>query len=144
MELILSSALKNVIPRDAVLSFTLFNIRLHNINHNFPEHLDSMVCTDDVTVWGAYKYSLLAVNAVQQFFNSIHQWATKCNFKISEDKTECAVFTSRCLFKNFQPALSINGNSLNFNPTSLVYTKDSKLLWELHINYIQGQYTKVK
>lgn len=47
-----------------VLCLMLFNIMLHDINHNFPEHMDSLVYTDDIIIWAAHEDPFVAVDPV--------------------------------------------------------------------------------
>jgi hypothetical protein len=118
-----------------MLSPTLFNKALHDINKELDENITLSLYADDITVWTAHSEVQIANANLRQAVNKIDAWTKKWGLKISQEKTECCIFTTRHSLKNVEPDIILEGARIKYNkhPKILGVTWDPKLLWNYHI-----------
>jgi hypothetical protein len=87
------------IPQGSMLSPTLFNIALHDINKELDENIKLSVYADDITVWTGHSEVQIANANLLQAVNKIAAWTKRWALKISREKTVCCIFTTRHSFK---------------------------------------------
>jgi hypothetical protein len=116
-----------VFPQGSVLSPTLFNIALHDINKELDKNIKLSVYADDITVWTAH--SEVQIANAQQAVNKTAAWTKKWGLKISREKTECCIFKTRHSLKNVEPDIILGVQQLNTTNT-LKYKNFRTVLYE--------------
>jgi len=128
----------NGLPQGSVLSPTLFNILLHDMDHKLPHTSKIEIYADDITILSSDKDLVMASRNIQEGLNEIYAWTNKMKLIVSSSKSECSVFTRRHSLKDFRPNLHIGNIPLQYNefPKILGVVMDPKLLWKNHIHNI--------
>lgn len=135
-----SEAIKinNGVPQGSVLSPTLFNIMMHDIGKLLPVEVKYSMYADDLTVWTVEVDPKLATQLIQKAVTSISIWAQKWSMKISSEKTECTLFTTKYSLKEYKPEILLFGKNIKYNPHPKILgvTLDEKLIWKKHIETV--------
>ena len=80
------------VPQGAVLSTTLFNVKLYDIINCLDYKTDGSFYVDDFCICFRSKNVRTIERHLQQCLNRIEAWATRNGFKFSKSKTQCVHF----------------------------------------------------
>ena len=126
------------VMQGGVLSPTLFNIYLSDLNNYVKSHLYNFA--DDMTVLRVI-YSETDCQILQNDLNSISKYCYENSLRLNVKKCE---FLSISLKMNEQKKYTINGNEINcvsnHNNVGVIY--DSTMSFNLHINHIKTKSIK--
>ena len=75
------------VPQGAILSTTLFNVKLNDIINCLDYKTDGSLYVDDLCICFRSKNMRTIERHLQQCLNRIEDWATRNGFKFSESKT---------------------------------------------------------
>ena len=81
------------VPRGAILSTTLFNVKLNDNINCLDYKTDGSLYVDDFCICFRSKNMRTIERHLQQCLNRIENWATRNGFKFSKSKTHCAFFS---------------------------------------------------
>ena len=98
------------VPQGAILSTTLFNVKLNIINC-LDYKTDGALYVDDFCICFRSKNTRTIERHLQQCLNRIEDWATRNGFKFSKSKTRCVHFCQQRKINN-DPALYIYGSQI--------------------------------
>jgi len=132
------------VPQGSVLSPLLFNIMLHDFPLiNSPGQ--TLLYADDIAVILPSYSPSEAKTLLQNYLDSVADWCAEWKFSISAGKCALLPF-SRKRHPSTAPALHIDGQVIpvvnNFKFLGLIF--DSKLRWNLHIQYVIKKCLKLK
>ena len=77
------------VPQGAILSTTLFNVKLNDIINCLDYKTDGSLYVDDFCICFRSKNMRTIERHLQQCLNRIENWATRNGFKFSKSKTQC-------------------------------------------------------
>ena len=126
---------QGVPPQGAILSTTLFNVKLNDIINCLDYKTDGSLYVDDFCICFRSKN--------MQRLNRIEDWATRNGFKFSKSKTQCVHFCQQRKIHN-DPALYIYGPQIPVVAESkfLGVIFDKKLSFIPHIKYLKAKCLK--
>lgn len=88
----MEGVMENELPQGSVLSPTLSNIAVHDINEELLV-INCMIYADDLTLWASDTDPVHVVNNNTEIaLNKISQWCSKWSITISLTKYECTLF----------------------------------------------------
>ena len=96
------------VPQGAILSTTLFNMKLNNIINCLDYKTDGSLYVDDFCICFRSENMHTVERHLQQCLNRIEDWATRHGFKFSKSKTQCVHIWQQRKIHN-DPALYIYG-----------------------------------
>ena len=99
------------VPQGAILSTTLFNVKLNDIINCLDYKTDGSLYVDDFCICFRSKNMRTIGRHLQQCLNRIEDWATRNGFKFSKSKTQCVHFCQQRKIHN-DPALYIYGSQI--------------------------------
>ena len=99
------------VPQGAILSTTLFNVKLNDIINCLDYKTDGSLYVDDFCICFRSKNMRTIERHLQQCLNRIEDWATRNGFKFSKSKTQCVHFCQQRKIHN-DPALYIYGSQI--------------------------------
>ena len=99
------------VPQGAILSTTLFNVKLNDIINCLDYKTDGSLYIDDFCICYRSKNMRTIERHLQQCLNRIEDWATRNGFKFSKSKTQCVHFCQQRKIHN-DPALYIYGSQI--------------------------------
>ena len=99
------------VPQGAILSTTLFNVKLNDIINCLDFKTDGSLYVDDFCICFRSKNMRTIERHLQQCLNRIKDWATRNGFKFSKSKTQCVHFCQQRKIHN-DPALYIYGSQI--------------------------------
>ena len=99
------------VPQGAILSTTLFNVKLNDIINCLDYKTDGSLYVDDFCICFRSKTMRTIERHLQQCLNRIEDWATRNGFKFSKSKTQCVHFCQQWKIHN-DPALYIYGSQI--------------------------------
>ena len=131
------------VPQGAILSTTLFNVKLNDIINCLDYKTDSSLYVDDFCICFRSKNMRTIERHLQQCLNRIEDWATRNGFKFSKSKTQCVHFCQQRKIHN-DPALYIYGSQIPVVAESkfLGVIFDRKLSFIPHIKYMKAKCLK--
>ena len=131
------------VPQGAILSTTLFNVKLNDIINCLDYKTDSSLYVDDFCICFRSKNMRTIERHLQQCLNRIEDWATRNGFKFSKSKTQCVHFCQQRKIHN-DPALYIYGSQIPVVAESkfLGVIFDRKLSFIPHIKYVKAKCLK--
>ena len=131
------------VPQGGVLSCTLFNIAINTVTEVIKGMVSYSLYVDDKRIAYASTDPGTCQTLIQKVLDKLQIWTLKTGFKFNTDKTEWMVF-----YRNKQKpqniTLKLDGKTLKEVETKkfLGLIFDSKLTWEIHIEYIKGKCLK--
>ena len=130
------------VPQGAILSTTLFNVKLNNIVKVIAPGVECSLYVDDFVI--LFRSSTVATieRKLQTTINNIMEWTLKNGFTVSANKTVAMHF---CLKRNcYDPNLMLGNNPIEFVKEfkflGLVW--DTKLTFKNHIAYLKKKCRK--
>ena len=131
------------VPQGAILSTTLFNVKLNDIINCLDYKTDGSLYVDDFCICFRSKNMRTIERHLQQCLNRIEDWATRNGFKFSKSKTQCVHFCQQRKIHN-DPALYIYGSQIPVVAESkfLGVIFDKKLSFIPHIKYLKAKCLK--
>ena len=99
------------VPQGAILSTTLFNVKLNDIINCLDYKTDGSLYVDDFCICFRSKNMRTIERHLQQCLNRIEDWATRNGFKFSKSKTQCVHFCQQRKIHN-DPVLYIYGSQI--------------------------------
>ena len=99
------------VPQGAILSTTLFNVKLNDIINCLDYKTDGSLYVDDFCICFRSKNMRTIERHLQQCLNRIEDWATRNGLKFSKSKTQCVHFCQQRKIHN-DPALYIYGSQI--------------------------------
>ena len=131
------------VPQGAILSTTLFNVKLNDIINCLDYKTDGSLYVDDFCICFRSKNMRTIERHLQQCLNRIEDWATRNGFKFSKSKTQCVHFCQQRKMHN-DPALYIYGSEIPVVAESkfLGFIFDRKLSFIPHIKYVKAKCLK--
>ena len=131
------------VPQGAILSTTLFNVKLNDIINCLDYKTDGSLYVDDFCIWFRSKNMRTIERRLQQCLNRIEDWATRNGFKFSKSKTQCVHFCQQRKIHNV-PALYIYGSQIPVVDESkfLGVIFDRKLSFIPHIKDVKAKCLK--
>ena len=131
------------VPQGAILSTTLFNVKLNDIINCLDYKTDGSLYVDDFCICFRSKNMRTIERHLQQCLNRIEDWATGNGFKFSKSKTQCVHFCQQRKIHN-DPVLYIYGSQILVVAESkfLGVIFDKKLSFIPHIKYLKAKCLK--
>ena len=131
------------VPQGAILSTTLFNVKLNDIINCLDYKTDGSLYVDDFCICFRSKNMRTIERHLQQCLNRIEDRATRNGFKFSKSKTQCVHFCQQRKIHN-DPALYIYGSQIPVVAESkfLGVIFDRKLSFIPHIKYVKAKCLK--
>ena len=130
------------VPQGAILSITLFNVKLNNIVKIIAPGVDCSLYVDDFVI--LFRSSTIAAieRKLQMTINDIIQWTLKNGFTVSPNKTVAMHF---CLKRKcYDPVLKLGNVQIEFVKEfkflGLIW--DTKLTFKNHIAYLRKKCQK--
>lgn len=132
-----SFTLTDGVPQGAVLSPTLFNLAINNIDRCIPVPVKYSLYADDLVVYCAGKNTATTSTLIQNAVNNLQKWSAESGFKFAVHKTKVMTFSRKR--RKYTPSIMMNSVSLEVvsEHRFLGLTLDSKLLWNKHIQNIK-------
>ena len=131
------------VPQGAILSTTLFNVKLNEIINCLDYKTDGSLYVDDFCICFRSKNMRTIERHLQQCLNRIEDWATRNGFKFSKSKTQCVHFCQQRKIHS-DPALYIYGSQTPLVAESkfLGVIFDRKFSFIPHIKYVKAKCLK--
>ena len=125
-------------PQGAILSTTLFNMKLHDIINFLDYKTDGSLYIDDFCICFCSKNMHTVERHLHQCLNRIEDWATRNGFKFSKSKTQCVHFCQQRKIHN-DPALYIYESQIPVVAESkfLGVILDLKFSFIPHLKYVK-------
>ena len=132
------------VPQGAILSTTLFNVKLNDIINCLDYKTDGSLYVDDFCICFRSKNMRTIERHLQQCLNRIEDWATRNGFKCSKSKTQCVHFCQQRKIHN-DPVLYIYGSQIPVVAESkfLGVIFDKKFSFIPHIKHLKAKCLKV-
>ena len=99
------------VPQGAILSTTLFNVKLNDIINCLDYKTDGSLYVDDFCICFRSKNMRTIERHLPQCLNRIEDWAIRNGFKFFKSKTQCVHFCQQRKTHN-DPALYIYGSQI--------------------------------
>ena len=130
------------VPQGSVLSPLLFIMYTNSITRIIPAPTHIALYADDTSLWASSRSKEEAAAKVQDALTAIAAWSRSKKLTLNSSKSECILFTNNSSEAAWKPPLTINGESLHFNPHPrlLGITLDRTLCFQAHS---QASATKV-
>ena len=129
--------LQEGVPQGAILSTTLFNVKLNEIVRSIVPGVDCSLYVDDFVIIFRSSSVKTIERKLQLCINSIIKWTTENGFTISSNKTVAMHFTNRR--KTYDPELKLGSEPIQFvkEHKFLGIIWDPKLKFKAHIDYLR-------
>ena len=132
------------VPQGAILSTTLFNVKLNDIAKVLTSNINCSLYVDDFTIYVRSKKLSYIGRHLQININRIVKWTRENGFTVSPNKTVAMRFC-RCRDEYCcDPPLSINGTPIEYvkEHKFLGLVWDTKLNFKAHIKYLKNKCLK--
>ncbi len=135
------------VPQGAILSTTLFNLKINDIANQLQSDMDCSLYVDDFSICIRSKRMALIQRKIQNQINKLDSWTLYNGFTISKEKTVAMHFTPPYLHPNRQqpdPELYLNDHQIKVVEQTkfLGLIWDSKLNFRAHIDYLKKNVIK--
>ena len=132
--------INNGIPQGSVISPTLFNIAVNDLDKAL-SGVSLSQYADDIAIWKSNRNVKYINTKIQQNLDLTSDWCCKWGFKLSASKTQAVLFTNK---RNREAKLKIHDKFIDFHTSAkfLGVIFDHKLSWHEHINYILSRCKK--
>ena len=131
------------VPQGAILSVTLYILKINSIIKCLPAGVRGSLYVDDFCICFCSKSLIAIERQIQRCLNDIQKWADENGFQFSQSKTVCMHF-SQLRSANADPDLKLYGVSIpvvnEFKFLGLIF--DKKLTFEQHIRYLKTDVLK--
>ena len=130
------------VPQGAILSATLFNVKINDIVKQVDPGVECSLYVDDFVIM--YKSPIIDTiqRKLQHTINRLEKWTLKNGFTISKNKTVAMHFCpdKKCL----DPVLKLDNDHIQFVKEAkfLGLIWDTKLTFEPHIKYLKARCQK--
>lgn len=134
--------LQNGTPQGSVISPTIFNIMINDLNKDIIKNKLSLYA-DDIAIWKTGTNLNYILKEIQKDIDNIEQWTNKWGFTLSPAKTKTVIFTNNQIKNVIQP-LKINGNNIE-QVNSIKFLGihlDTHLNFKKHIQYVMEKIIK--
>ena len=127
--------LENGSPQGSVISPTLFNIAINELEKTLAKATNLSQFADDGCIWASGKHLSDTIKKIQNTLDRVHKWANTWGFKLSQSKTVAMIF-SKFNKPTESVKLTMNGKQLEFVKLYkfLGLLFDRKLSWTNHID----------
>ena len=130
------------VPQGAILSTTVFNVKLNDIINCLDYKTDGILYVDDFCICFRSKNMCTIERYLQLCLNRIEDWATRNGFKFSKSKTQCVHFCQQRKIHN-DPALYIYGSQIPVvGESKFLGVIFDKLSFIPHIKYLKAKCLK--
>ena len=125
------------VPQGAILSTTLFNIKLNGIVKEICPGVECSLYVDDFVIYFRARSASCLTRKLQLCINSILEWTTKNGFTIAEDKTKAMHFCRKRCCED--PELFLGDSPISYTNKKkfLGLIWDPKLSFKEHILYLR-------
>ena len=135
------------VPQGAILSTTLFNVKINEIAKDLEDGIECSLYVDDFLICFRSKDIGTIERRLQCQIDKLKEWTTKNGFTISKDKTVAMHFSPPYLQPTEQqrdPILHLGDHDIKVVQETkfLGLIWDSKLNFEAHIKYLKQKCTK--
>ena len=135
------------VPQGAILSTTLFNLKINEIANTLNPGMDCSLYVDDFSICFRSKRMITIQRQIQKQINRLGEWTLHNGFTFSIDKTAAMHFIPPYLHPNKQqpdPELYLNGHKIKVvkQKKFLGLIWDSKLNFRPHIDYLKKKCNK--
>ena len=126
------------VPQGAILSTTLFNIKINNIIKAIQPGVECSLYVDDFLIIYSSKSIADIERKLQLTINKIYSWTFENGFTISQSKTVAMHFCHKRKF-HLDPELHIGNNPIKFVKENkfLGLIWDTKLTFKAHVKYLR-------
>ena len=128
------------VPQGAILSVTLFILKINSIIKCLPVGVRGSLYVDDFCICFRSKSLIAIERQIQRCLNGIQKWADENGFQFSKSKTVCMHF-SQLRSGNVDPDLKLYGAAIpvvnEFKFLGLIF--DKKLTFKQHIRYLKDR-----
>merc|ERR1712121_277703 len=127
------------VPQGAILSTTLFNVKLNKIAQAMTNGVECSLYVDDFIIFIRSSTVEGIERQLQLCINSIVRWTCKNGFTVSSNKTVAMHFCNRNSKYCRDPILNLGKDKIKFvtEHKFLGLIWDSKLSFESHIQYLK-------
>ena len=138
---------ENGVPQGAVLSVTLFALKINGIIRNLPNTpgFMSSLFVDDLQIGFRHQDLGVMQGILQQALDVLEAWSTRNGFKFSSSKTKMVHFAvSNRQYGNI-PTLRLCRELLKYEDSAkfLGLIFDRKLNWRIHLNKLNSECAKI-
>ena len=125
------------VPQGAILSTTLFNIKLNDIVKQLCPGVQCSLYVDDFVLYFKSKRTCHLERKLQECIDNVKDWAVANGFTLSEDKTKAMHFCRRQCCAD--PVLLLNDTPIKFKTEVkfLGLRWDPKLSFKAHIDHLK-------
>ena len=131
------------VPQGAILSTTLFTVKLNKIAEKLTQGVECTLYVDDFDIFFRSPTIEAIERQLQMSINSISGWTVENGFTVSPNKTVgmrfCDCPTRKCRRGCFDPNLTLHGEKIEFvkEHKFLGLIWDSKLTFKSHVIYLK-------
>ena len=131
------------VPQGAILSTTLFNVKLNGIAEELTSNINCSLYVDDFNIFIRSSNSRSISRQLQLNINKIVSWTQKNGFTVSLNKT-VAMHFCKCKSECSPPPITLNNTPIEYvrEHKFLGLIWDPRLNFKAHINYIRGKAVK--
>ena len=131
------------VPQGAILSTTLFNVKLNDISKELTTNIKCSLYVDDFNIFIRSSNPQSISRQLQLNINRIVSWTQKNGFTVSVNKT-VAMHFCKCRYECSPPSITLNNAPIEFvrEHKFLGLIWDPRLNFNAHINYIRGKAVK--
>ena len=132
------------VPQGAILSTTLFNVKLNDIAKVLTNNTECSLYVDDFVIFIRSKSVITIQRLLQNNIDKIVKWTIKNGFTVSPNKTVAMLFCNRHKCGCWNPSLKLKGQDIEFvkEHKFLGLIWDTKLTFLPHIKYLKGKCLK--
>ena len=130
------------VPQGAILSTTLFNVKVNDIVKQIDPGVECSLYVDDFVIMFKSPTTDAIQRKLQRTINKLERWTLRNGFTFSKNKTVAMHF---CPDKKCQdPELTLGGTPIQFVKENkfLGLIWDTKLTFEPHVKYLKAKCTK--
>ena len=127
------------VPQGAILSTTLFNVKLNGIVKELTRGVECSLYVDDFVIFFRSKTVLGIQRQLQRTINNIVKWTIKNGFTVSPNKTVAMRFCNCKKRDCYDPELKLGDQHIEFvkEHKFLGLIWDPKLTFKAHIEYLR-------
>ena len=131
------------VPQGAILSTTLFNIKINNITRALESNTECSLYVDDFLICYRSNNMETIERKLQLSINKLSDWTLKNGFTFSRSKTVAMHFCNKQKTPD-DPCLTLNGSPIKFVKETkfLGLVWDTKLNFRAHINHLKSRCAK--
>ncbi|XP_018360462.1 PREDICTED: uncharacterized protein LOC108759488 [Trachymyrmex cornetzi] len=125
-------------PQGSVLSPTLFNFYLRNVNEALDSDTELLQFADDIVIFSSLKDTEAAINSVELSLQGLESFLLERGLDISPTKTQLIIFSNKRSLAQMDYSISFRNQLILPSPTVrfLGVLLDPKLSGKPHMSYI--------